>query len=1088
MARIPTAANLGAAQLRGAGGAAQLNLGVAKETGAAGNALGNAIASAGSAIGSAVSALASAAKASNDAFALPEAQLELETRLSEYDRNAYGNAGEDGAGLTAYPDGARGIAEDVFKQFAPRMSEDDQRRFKIKSGFNILRRSERAIEEGQKLAIGYADKKEGQLYTGWTTRLGESGGWANDEAVNQAWGAIRDSVRARVGHTYTPDQAAQREKQLLGQFTAERLSWLADNDPEAFKALEGKASKGIVDENAEAPRGPATGGGFRPQSNAAPVLLDKQQERLVGVNEDVVRRFAQLQGVAGRTFNVNSGYRSKAHNARVGGASKSQHIHGNAIDIDVSDLSKEERTKLIDTASALGFRGIGVYNTALHLDTGGRRAWGPDYSHKSVPGWAKDAIARHMDGGNSLAGATSPAGGAPGGGASAGTIARALDGGKGYTVVQYEDGRVERREGMYGWRNNNPGNIENSAFARKFGGMPGGGRYAVFPTEEHGLRAAEALFFDGANYRNLSIIDAVRRWAPYPENSRAAQNSYAKAMADAAGVSVNTRTGSLNAQQRRAALLAQKQAEGNRPGRAVTLKSGSGGVRQASIAPDQAPAPGRPQTDVEVGPVQVADLPPENSEAYRQLWIKHGGDVEKMRADVGGAQGVQVADLTGGAAGGVPGTSVAATGDPSPEELANRAGLKFGFDQETGQAKLALGKETADRLAQIVQENPDAKVAEYLNDEQKAALASAGLDVEGMTVSQAAALATAAAQEQGVQIAQKSSGPVVPEGDPFLSGRLLKGQTFSVKAAGGKTLTFSSEMLNAVSPKIMKQIRKAAGERQRALIKEQRYMADDMMARQVLTVEKTGHGAEKFDMGLVRQVYKGTKALAKFQRQVEVAKRSFDAKKGMADLPDEELQARLNELEADVLDEQGDADPVVEKTFERTQKAMGNLMKLRQTDPALAVQESKEVKSFVEGFLKGKPPKTPAEMYGLIDARIQAQIKLGLHPTPITKREAQKMLEPLVRAGSLTEKREQARKLSQSLREVYREHAETVMNAALYLNKRDTEDDRLTLNSTFRALMRDAAKPPASTYKGLGANRSDRLDGGNPFDRYDVAP
>ena len=64
------------------------------------------------------------------------------------------------------------------------------------------------------------------------------------------------------------------------------------------------------------------------------------------------------------------------HNAKVGGAKNSQHTHGNAFDIDVSGLSKEQRVDMIKKARAAGFRGVGVYDNSLHFDVGGDRAWG----------------------------------------------------------------------------------------------------------------------------------------------------------------------------------------------------------------------------------------------------------------------------------------------------------------------------------------------------------------------------------------------------------------------------------------------------------------------------------------------------------------------------------------------------------------------------------------------------------------------------------------------------------------------------------------------------------------------------------------
>ena len=119
------------------------------------------------------------------------------------------------------------------------------------------------------------------------------------------------------------------------------------------------------------------------------------QRKLSGVNEEVTSRFNELQQFVG-PLKVISGYRSPSYNRRVGGAKKSQHTSGNAIDIDVRHLSIEQRQDLIKYASALGYRGIGVYANSIHLDMGSRRYWGPNYSGNSLPGWARRAIRSHM--------------------------------------------------------------------------------------------------------------------------------------------------------------------------------------------------------------------------------------------------------------------------------------------------------------------------------------------------------------------------------------------------------------------------------------------------------------------------------------------------------------------------------------------------------------------------------------------------------------------------------------------------------------------------------------------------------------------
>ncbi|QND67636.1 transglycosylase SLT domain-containing protein [Mesorhizobium loti] len=119
---------------------------------------------------------------------------------------------------------------------------------------------------------------------------------------------------------------------------------------------------------------------------------------VAGVNSVVMSRFKQVQNAFGASVPIVSGFRDPERNARAGGARKSEHMHGNALDLDVSKLSHEERVRLIQTASSLGFTGIGVYANSLHLDIGSRRAWGASHHSDSVPTWARGAIDAHMAG------------------------------------------------------------------------------------------------------------------------------------------------------------------------------------------------------------------------------------------------------------------------------------------------------------------------------------------------------------------------------------------------------------------------------------------------------------------------------------------------------------------------------------------------------------------------------------------------------------------------------------------------------------------------------------------------------------------
>lgn len=140
-----------------------------------------------------------------------------------------------------------------------------------------------------------------------------------------------------------------------------------------------------------------------------PIITGNQAGRssapdMEGVNPDLLSTFKKVQNAFGRSIPIVSGFRGAARNAEAGGAEDSQHLEGNAIDLDVSDMSKDERLELIRVASSMGITGIGVYNNSLHLDVGQRRAWGPSYGIESVLAWAKDAINEH------LAGASKPIG------------------------------------------------------------------------------------------------------------------------------------------------------------------------------------------------------------------------------------------------------------------------------------------------------------------------------------------------------------------------------------------------------------------------------------------------------------------------------------------------------------------------------------------------------------------------------------------------------------------------------------------------------------------------------------------------------
>lgn len=106
----------------------------------------------------------------------------------------------------------------------------------------------------------------------------------------------------------------------------------------------------------------------------------------------VKQDLSKLQVAFGKQIPIVSGFRDPARNAAAGGAEHSQHMSGNAVDLDVADLGRGERVRLIQLAKEQGFTGIGVYPNSLHLDKGPVRAWGPSYHRDSLPNWAAIAI------------------------------------------------------------------------------------------------------------------------------------------------------------------------------------------------------------------------------------------------------------------------------------------------------------------------------------------------------------------------------------------------------------------------------------------------------------------------------------------------------------------------------------------------------------------------------------------------------------------------------------------------------------------------------------------------------------------------
>lgn len=92
------------------------------------------------------------------------------------------------------------------------------------------------------------------------------------------------------------------------------------------------------------------------------------------------------------------------------------------------------------------------------------------------------------------------------------------EGGKGKPTIYYDEkGPAFMVSGPRNRRNNNPGNIEYGIFAKKKGAIGTDGRFAIFPDEQTGFEAMKDLL-KSKSYRDLTIEEAIKKWAPAPEN------------------------------------------------------------------------------------------------------------------------------------------------------------------------------------------------------------------------------------------------------------------------------------------------------------------------------------------------------------------------------------------------------------------------------------------------------------------------------------------------------------------------------------------------------------------------------------------
>ena len=142
------------------------------------------------------------------------------------------------------------------------------------------------------------------------------------------------------------------------------------------------------------------------KENNAEKFLESGDPKLVwlshvdsGVKNNLIGILENIADDLGYPLTITSGLRSQSYNQKVGGAKKSQHVLGNAVDIRMRNKTKKEVLEFIEIAVGRGINGIGLYfparggGTFIHCDIRSKKAqWGPSGSWKGQYSWAKPTL------------------------------------------------------------------------------------------------------------------------------------------------------------------------------------------------------------------------------------------------------------------------------------------------------------------------------------------------------------------------------------------------------------------------------------------------------------------------------------------------------------------------------------------------------------------------------------------------------------------------------------------------------------------------------------------------------------------------
>ena len=99
-----------------------------------------------------------------------------------------------------------------------------------------------------------------------------------------------------------------------------------------------------------------------------PHEFDSPDSKGSGINmkQSTLDKLNVARGIAGIPFHINSGFRTEAHNKKVGGVSDSPHPQGHAADI--RTRNGRERWIILNALIKAGFTRIGIGKNYIHAD------------------------------------------------------------------------------------------------------------------------------------------------------------------------------------------------------------------------------------------------------------------------------------------------------------------------------------------------------------------------------------------------------------------------------------------------------------------------------------------------------------------------------------------------------------------------------------------------------------------------------------------------------------------------------------------------------------------------------------------------